>query len=189
VPPGEYDLAIAVYAKPRGVDLEDLRAQKVVRVTVTAEDVARGELTLPEITAPVVPSPAVGDVPALSFERADNTTGSLADFHGRWTVVQFWASWCNRSTQELPALRQLQERFAARKLNLLGLSLEENRSAWEEALKRLDLSWPRGRVAADGGGVGAPFLPEYWLLDPAGKIVAKVHQIDELDKLLAERLK
>ncbi len=77
VPPGEYDLAIAVYAKPRAVDLDDLRAHKVVRVTVTAEDAARGELTLPEIAATVVPAPGVGDAPTLSFERADGAPGAL----------------------------------------------------------------------------------------------------------------
>ena len=44
---------------------------KVVRVTVTAEDAARGELTLPEIAATVVPAPGVGDAPTLSFKRTN----------------------------------------------------------------------------------------------------------------------
>ena len=41
VPPGEYDLAVAVYAKPSGC-LVDPLARQVVRVTVTAADVAAG---------------------------------------------------------------------------------------------------------------------------------------------------
>jgi hypothetical protein len=53
-------LAIQVYAKPKDC-LVDPLARAVVRVTVTAADAARGELTLPEIAAPVVPIPAVGD--------------------------------------------------------------------------------------------------------------------------------
>src|SRR5262249_32604240 len=48
VPAGEYDLAVEVYAKPSGC-LVDPLAQKVVRVTVTEADAARGELALPEI--------------------------------------------------------------------------------------------------------------------------------------------
>jgi len=43
VPPGEYDLAIAVYEKPSG-SLGDPLAQRVVPVTVTAADAARGNL-------------------------------------------------------------------------------------------------------------------------------------------------
>ncbi len=54
VPPGEYDLAIEVYAKSSG----DTLARKLVRVTVTAADDARGELALPEISATVVPAKA-----------------------------------------------------------------------------------------------------------------------------------
>jgi hypothetical protein len=54
------------------------------------------------------------------------------------------------------------------------------------ALKPLDLPWPQGRLA-DAGGVSS--VPTYWLLDPAGKIVAKVHDPDDLAPVLAERFK
>ena len=72
VPPGEYDLAVAVYAKPSGC-LVDPLARQVVRVTVTATDAARRELAVPEIAAVVAPTPAVGDTPVLSFHRAKGT--------------------------------------------------------------------------------------------------------------------
>src|SRR5262249_20349936 len=81
VPPGEYDLAVEVYAKPSGC-LVDPLAQKVVRVTVTEADAARGELALPEIAATVVPIPAVGDTPGLTFTRTDGAEGTLAESRG-----------------------------------------------------------------------------------------------------------
>jgi hypothetical protein len=55
-------------------------------------------------------------------------------------------------------------------------------------LERLDLPWPQGRLPADGAA-GVSSVPAYWLLDPAGKIVAKVYDADELATTLAERLK
>jgi hypothetical protein len=76
VPPGKYDLSIEVYAKPSGC-LVDPLAHRVMGVTVTAADVARGTLSLPEVEAPVVPVPAVGDTPVLTFHRPDGTTGNL----------------------------------------------------------------------------------------------------------------
>jgi thiol-disulfide isomerase/thioredoxin len=159
-----------------------------VRVTVKEPDVARGELRLPEITAEVKPVPAVGDTPALDFGRAAGTAGTLADVRGRYTVVHFWASWCGPCKQQLPGLRRLHERFGPRGLATLGLSLDDDAAAWQAALKQLDLPWPHGRLtAADHAGVSS--VPAYWLLDPAGKIVAKVYDPDELAPLLADRLK
>jgi thiol-disulfide isomerase/thioredoxin len=159
-----------------------------VRVTVTGTEVARGELAVPEITATVVPIPVIGDTLTLSFQRADGTAGTLADARGRHTLVHFWASWCGPCKQQLPAVRQVHERFAAKGLATLGLSLDEDQGAWQAALKRLDLPWPQGRLnAAIDAGVSS--VPAYWLPDPAGKIVAKVYDPDELAPLLAERLK
>lgn len=187
VPPGEYDLAIEVYAKPSGCLIDSL-ARKQVRVTVTAADVARGELALPGIEAAVTPLPSVGDTPALAFQRADGTNGTLVDFRGRCTLVHFWTSWCAPCKQQLPALRQLHERYAVRGLASVGLSLDEDGAAWQIALKQLDLPWPQARLAADSD-LRVSSVPAYWLLDPAGKIVAKGYDPDELAAALADRLK
>jgi thiol-disulfide isomerase/thioredoxin/uncharacterized GH25 family protein len=187
VPAGDYDLAVEIYAKPSGC-LVDPLARKVVRVTVTAADAAKGELALPEIAAAVKPVPAVGDTPALAFHRADGAAGSLADSRGKYTVVHFWASWCGPCKQQLPALRRLQERFADQKLTFLSLSLDDDDKAWKAALKKLDLPWPQGRLdAVEEAGVSS--VPEYWLLDADGKIVSKVYDPDELAVPIADRLK
>jgi thiol-disulfide isomerase/thioredoxin len=186
VPAGEYDLAVAVYAKPSGC-LVDPLARRVVRVTVTAADVARGELSVPEIAAEVVPVPAVGDTPTLTFRRPDGTTGSFAELRGKTVLVHFWASWCGPCKQQLPAVRRLHEQFAGRGLVTLGLAVDENETAWQDAAKRLALPWPQGRVAAGDAGVSG--VPTYWLLGPDGKLVAKAYDLDEIAKALTERLK
>jgi RNA polymerase sigma factor (sigma-70 family) len=187
VPPGEYDLAMAVYAKPSGC-LVDPLARRVVRVTVTDTDVAKGELAVPEVAAEVVPVPAVGDMPALSFARADGSKGTLADHRDKYTVVHFWASWCGPCKQQLPAVRKLHERFADRGVNVLGLALDDDAAAWQSAVKELGLPWPQGRLGADGTS-GVSSVPAYWLLDPAGKLVAKGYEPEEVIKALEERVK
>lgn len=83
-------------------------------------------------------------------------------------------------------LRQLQERIAAQGLATLSLSLDDDPAAWRTALKRLDLPWRQGRLA-EANDAGVSSVPAYWLLDPAGKIVAKVSEPDELVKPLADR--
>jgi thiol-disulfide isomerase/thioredoxin len=159
-----------------------------VRVTVTDAEAARGELALPEITTTVVLVPSVGDTPTLTFRRPDGTGGSLADYRGRYTVVHFWASWCGPCKQQLPALRQLHQRFAARGLATLGLSCDEDAAAWQAALKQLDLPGQQGRLAA-ASDAGVSSVPTNWLLDPDGQIISKVYDPYELVALLADRLK
>jgi RNA polymerase sigma factor (sigma-70 family) len=186
VPAGEYDLAVAVYAKPSGC-LVDPVARRVVRVTVTEADAKRGELAVPEIAAEVVPVPAVGDTPSLSFTRADGTKGTLADYRDKYTVVHFWASWCGPCKQQLPAVRKLHERFAGRGVNMLGIALDDDAVAWQSAVKELGLPWPQGRLVDGAAGVSS--VPVYWLLDPAGKLVARGYEPEEIAKALKERVK
>jgi thiol-disulfide isomerase/thioredoxin len=187
VPPGDYDLAFEVYAKPSGC-LVDPLARKVVRVTVTEEDVARGELALPEIAMAIAPVPGIGDTPEISFQKADGSAGTLAECRGHYTIVHFWASWCVPCTQQLPALRRLHDRFDGRGTATLGLSLDEDAAAWQAALKRINPPWNEGRLAV-ASLLGISSVPTYWLLDPAGKIVAKVYDPDELSSVLTDRLK
>jgi hypothetical protein len=71
---------------------------------------------------------------------------------------------------------------------MLGLSLDDDAAAWQAALRPLDLPWQQGRLAAAGRATISN-VPAYWLLDPAGKIVAKVEVPDELAKRIIERLK
>jgi uncharacterized GH25 family protein/thiol-disulfide isomerase/thioredoxin len=173
VPPGEYDLVIAVYAKPTGC-LVDPLARQVVRVAV-----ADADITLPEVAAKVAPVPDVGDTPALSFERPGGGTGTLADCRGQFTVVRFWASWCLPCKKQLPALERVRKQFAPRGLNLLSLALDEDADAWRAALKASHPPGAQGRLTAENAA-GVSSVPAYWLLDPAGKIVARVYDPDEL---------
>jgi thiol-disulfide isomerase/thioredoxin len=187
VPVGEYDLAIAIYAKPSGCLIDPL-ARTQVRVTVTEEDVRHGQLAIPDIAGTVAPIPAVGDTPALTFHRIDGTTGSLSDFQGKYAVVHSWASWCAPCKHQLPALRQLHERYAAKGLVVLSLSVDDDPASWQAAIEKEQLPWAQGRWStANGRDVSS--VPEYWLLSPAGKIIAKGYDLYELSKHIAEAFK
>jgi thiol-disulfide isomerase/thioredoxin len=182
VPPGEYDLAVAVYAKPTGC-LVDPLARQVVRVTV-----ADADTTLPEIAAPVVPVPEIGDLPTLAFQRPDGGTGTLTEYRGKYTMVHFWASWCVPCKKQRPALERVRKQFAPRGLTLLGLALDEDAATWRAALKALPSPEAQGRLTAEHVA-GVSSVPTYWLLDPAGKIIAKGYDPDELVPVLKARLK
>ncbi len=186
VPAGEYDLSVRVYAKPSGCLVEPL-ARVVTPVTVTAADAARRQLVLPEIPAPVVPMPATGDKPSLPFTRADGTGGSLAELRGSYTLVHFWASWCAPCHEQLPALRRLHGRLAARGLTVLGLSVDNDGDAWQLAIQRDATPWAQSRLSSPAE-TGISGVPAYWLIDAEGRIIQKATDLDELVEPLTSRL-
>ena len=184
VPAGKYDLKIKIYAKPEGCLTVPL-VEKIVPITVTEDDVARGEVTLPEIAAKVVDVPEVGDRALLEFQQIDGNNGSLKSFLGHYTVLHFWTSWCSSCKEQLPALQKLQSTSPIADLKILSLSMDEDSNAWKAALTQLTLPWQQGRLLSTDT-IGISSVPNYWLLDPTGKIVAKTYDPEKLAAVLEE---
>jgi cytochrome c biogenesis protein CcmG, thiol:disulfide interchange protein DsbE len=117
---------------------------------------------------------AVGDpapdaeLPVLDGEG----TGSLADYRGRWVLVNFWASWCDPCRTEAPALERFHEKHSGPGFTVLGIDQRDLTDDALEFVEEYELSYPQLR---DGEGDRAdPFgmtgLPESFLIDPAGNI-------------------
>jgi cytochrome c biogenesis protein CcmG/thiol:disulfide interchange protein DsbE len=117
---------------------------------------------------------AVGDpAPAAALP---NLTGSgsesLADYRGRWVLVNFWASWCVPCRQEAPELERFQQRHGGPKFTVLGIDSRDLSGDGRSFVRRYHLSYPQLR---DGDGdtahaFGTTGVPENFLVDPAGKV-------------------
>ena len=49
----------------------------------------------------------------------------LADFKGKVILLDFWATWCGPCKYEIPAFVELQERYASRGLQVIGISVDD----------------------------------------------------------------
>ncbi len=178
VPTGHYDFVTLFYGK--GIDISDPFAFKAVPITVTESDMAKGKLTLPEISVKTKPIAQIGDRPTFTFKKPDGTDGSLADYRKKFTVVAFWTSETEQRLGEMISLQRVRQEFDVRGISVLCLSFDDDRDvdAWQSALKRLELPWPQGRVTPERAGQFE--APGYWLLDGEGKIVAKASDLDKL---------
>jgi len=81
----------------------------------------------------------------------------------------------------------LNDRFGKRGLAMLGLSLDDDRAAWQSVLKNLDVPWLHGRITGEPPAAVSS-VPHFWLLDADGKIVAATYDLDELSTLISKRL-
>jgi peroxiredoxin len=136
---------------------------------------------------------AVGAI-APDFSQADPSGKQLklSDLRGQYVLVDFWASWCRPCREENPNLGKLYATYKAKGFTVLGVSLdkENQRAAWLKAIESDDLTWPqvssltRPNPVAKDYGVNA--IPQNFLLDPQGRILAVNMFGEELTKKLAE---
>jgi cytochrome c biogenesis protein CcmG, thiol:disulfide interchange protein DsbE len=63
--------------------------------------------------------------PDIVFSDASGKSGSLASFRGNVVLVNFWASWCVPCMEEMPALKEMEKKFAGKKFALVAIDIEE----------------------------------------------------------------
>ncbi len=118
----------------------------------------------------------VGDN-APSFELAgDGGSGArLEDYRGKYVLLNFWATWCAPCVEEVPSLNSLQREFEANGLVVLGVSVDENKEAYDQFLENFDVTFPTVRDPEMGVAslYGTNIYPESYLIDRDGMVVRK----------------
>lgn len=99
-------------------------------------------------------------------------SGSLADYRGKWVLINVWASWCGPCRDEAPELQAFYEAHRGDNFELLGIDTEETFDAGQGFVDEFDLTYP---MLHDGDGAYRDELrtkgvPENFLVDPDGKL-------------------
>jgi len=132
---------------------------------------------------------------APEFTEAD-TSGkmvSLTSFRGKYVLVDFWASWCGPCRHENPNVVKAFNRYKGQNFTIIGVSLDRpnSKDKWLAAIHKDGLNWTQvsdlkfwdSKTAALYAVRG---IPQNFLLDPNGKIIAKNLRGDDLENKLEE---
>ncbi len=138
--------------------------------------------------------PIGGDAPDFTENTPDGKPISLSSLRGNVVLVDFWASWCKPCRMEMPNVKQVYNKYHSKGFEIIGVSLDREKSAWEGAIAQDQLPWKHvsdlgfwNNAAAQQYGVNS--IPYTVLVDKDGKVIAKGLRGPELEAKLAEVLK
>ncbi len=150
-------LAAGMYMRER----LDPPAPAIITVKQTETDFAQG-----------------GRRPEFWLSDPRGTRRGISEWDGKLVVMNFWATWCPPCLHEIPMFITLQERYAGRGVQFLGVAIDEAAKVREFA-ERVGLNYPtlHGQLDAievmGAYGNASGGLPFTVFIDPSGQIVAR----------------
>ncbi len=116
---------------------------------------------------------------------------SLSSLRGKVVLIDFWASWCGPCRRENPNVRKLYRRFHYKGFEILGVSLDNDGNRWKGAIQADSLTWPhvsdlRGWQSSAAQLYQVSSIPQTYLIDKDGRIMAKGLRGPELEMVLAK---
>jgi peroxiredoxin len=130
--------------------------------------------------------------PAFTVTTLAGKAVSLADYRGKAVLVNFWATWCGNCKLEMPWLAKLREQYAAQGFEVLGIVTDHAPVEKIDSLaNRYGVRYPillcNHETAQAYGGL--PDLPESFIIDRHGKIVAEMDGADSEQQIEKNILK
>jgi len=132
--------------------------------------------------------------PNLTMNDVNGKPLTISSFKGKYVLVDFWASWCKPCRQENPNVVAAYNKFKAKNFTILGVSLDEDKQNWIDAIKADKLNWSHMSDLKQWESAAVPAygfdgIPFNVLIDPNGTIIASNLRGADLETKLAEVLK
>ena len=133
------------------------------------------------------------------FEMADEQgkMHKLSEFVGNGkniVLIDFWASWCPPCRRDMPNLVDVYKQYKGKGFEIVGISLDSKKEAWEKGIKDLKITWTQlsdlqGWKNSGAKLYGVNSIPHTVLVDKDGTIIAKGLHGKEVGEKLGEMLK
>jgi len=161
-----------------------------VRNTYTVSKMLTGEIGGAGKMAGLLNQPA----PGFRLNNAAGKPVTLADFKGKYVLLDFWASWCQPCRDQIPELTAMYKQYKHKGLEILSVSLDDKKEKWLKALEEEQMPWPqvsdlKGATGEVPARYGVLAIPACFLLDPSGNVIMLGARGERLKEKLSELLR
>ena len=130
-----------------------------------------------------------GEAPDFAQNSPEGKKISLSSLRGKVVLVDFWASWCGPCRKENPHVKEIYSKYKDKGFEIYAVSLDNNKMQWEGAIAKDGLPWKhvselKGWKGAVSRQYNVSSIPQTFLLDKEGRIVATDFRSNQLEGLL-----
>ncbi len=138
---------------------------------------------------------SIEKLPAFQLNDPDGKIHASTEFAGKPVLIDFWANWCATCKETVPQLVEIQKKYQAKKLQIVGISVDKGDDAKvSKGARKLGITYTvlhdaESKLQPQFGYNGIPSL---YLFDKDGKLILSLQGydpaqekklLDALDKL------
>jgi len=175
----ESSLSLIAMARMFGMDVSEFAPSVYREILALSTDRKMCEPIRKELRAMEYRKVGAEAAADIRMEDASGKVVSLRDVvgRGRYTYIDFWATWCGPCCREIPFLEKLSDKYANNKnIRFVSISLDKDKEAWLKKLEADNPSWeqyniPEAWQGACSDAYDITGIPRFMLFDKEGRLL------------------
>ncbi len=129
--------------------------------------------------------------PDFTLPSPDGTKHSLSELKGSIVVLDFWASWCPDCRKDIPAMKELHDKYG-KSVKFLSVSFDDKKDNWVNCINKYGMDWlhvselKKWKTTQVSKLYNIKWIPSVYILDRNGDIILSTVMIEKVAAKLKE---
>lgn len=114
--------------------------------------------------------------PSFSFSSIDGQEISLEKMQGKYLYVDIWATWCRPCLQQIPAMKELEQKYRDSNIEFVSISVDQDRdkAKWEKMVHEKQMEGIQlfaGKQTSFSQDYQVSSIPRFLIIGKKGELV------------------